>query len=112
MSKLRRNTLLYLEDLTAGNQFANEPAETWTRRDNPAWFSVESLSGREYMQAQQMQAAVSHRLMCEYLTGCNPRMRLTAGCDAENPTRIFHVRSVVNVNEQNRELEWMCEEAV
>lgn len=109
---MKRNTLLWLEDMTAGNQFENEPAETWTRRNNPAWFSIETLSGTEYMQAQQMQSSVTHKLRCEYLANCNPRMRLTAGADADSPTRTFHVQSVVNVNEQNRELLWMVTEVV
>lgn len=105
-----RNTLLHIEERTVGNELAGEPAETWTRRANPEWFSIEPMTGREYVQAQQLQSAVSHKLRSVYLAGCHPGMRLTAGNDADNPTRTFNVESVVDVGEQHRELEWMAVE--
>ncbi len=109
---MRRNTLLWIEDRTTGNELAGEPPETWTRRARPEYFEIQPLTGQEYMQAQQMQATVRHKLRCVYLPNCSPQVRLTAGEDANNPTRTFNVRSVVNVGERNRELEWMAEEVV
>ncbi len=109
---MSRNTLLYLEDRSVGNELAGEPAETWTRRARPEWVSIQPLTGNEYMQAQQMQATVSHKLRCVFLQGCHPGMRLTAGEDANNPSRVFNVESVVDVEERHRELEWMVKEAV
>lgn len=104
-----RNTLLHIEERTVGNELAGEPAETWARL-KAEWFAIEPMTGREYVQAQQLQNSVSHKLRSVYLAGCHPGMRLTAGEDAENPTRTFNVESVVDVGEQHRELEWMATE--
>lgn len=104
-----RNTLLHIEERTTGNELAGEPAEGWSRL-KVEWFSIEPMTGREYVQAQQLQTAVSHKLRSVYLAGCHPGMRLTAGEDANNPTRTFNVESVVDVGEQHRELEWMATE--
>jgi head-tail adaptor len=70
------------------------------------------MGGREYNQAQQMQATVTHKLRSVYFSGANPRMRLTAGQNSAEPDRVFNVASVINVEEKNRHLEWMCEESV
>lgn len=70
------------------------------------WAEITPLSGREYLQAQQMTATSSHRIRTEYVADVNPRMRLIHGA------RVFNVQSVVNVEERNRELEWMCTEVV
>ena len=106
-------TILYVEERTVGNELAGEPAESW-RRIWREWFSVEPLSGREYMQAQQMQSNVSHKLRCAYPIGkaFDSRMRLTEGDDKNNPRRTFNVQSVVDVGNDHRELQWMVEEAV
>ncbi len=108
---MSRNLKLYIETFTERNEL--DPAagvdEGWTRVGH-AYFVSQPMTGREYSQAQQMQATVTHKMESEYLAGMTPRHRLTAGEDANNPDRIFNVASVVNVKEKNRKLEWMVEE--
>jgi SPP1 family predicted phage head-tail adaptor len=103
--------ILHIEERTTGNELAGEPPETWTRVTRE-WFDVEPLTGREYIQAQQVQSSVSHKMRSPYLGGMHSGMRLTAGENAAEPSRVFNVASVVNVGENNRELEWMAEEVV
>lgn len=101
--------LLHVEERTVGNELAGEPPESW-ERIRQEWFESVPLSGAEYVWAQQTQATVSHKLECVFFAGAHPGMRLTAGNDANNPTRTFNVKSVLNEKEQNRKLVWMVEE--
>lgn len=101
---------LHIEENTPGNELAGEDADNW-ERVRREWFEITPLTGREYVQARQMQSDVSHRLRCVYFPGAHSLMRLTAGDDSSSPERTFHVESVVNVGEENRFLEWMCREA-
>lgn len=108
---MSRNTVLHIEEPVAASELAGDETGQFVRIDKD-WFEVMPLSGREYIQAQQQASNVTHRLRCDYRTGMHSRLRITAGNDPDNPTRVFNVRSVVNVEEKNRELEWMCEEVV
>lgn len=71
-----------------------------------AWASVEPLSGREYFQAQQMQASVDYRITMNYQPGIVPTMRVKWN------DRGFNIRSVINTEERNIELILMCQEFV
>jgi head-tail adaptor len=103
--------ILHVEERTVGNELAGEPAESWARVRRE-FFDIEPLTGREYVQAQQMQSNVSHKMTSPWFPGYSSRQRLTRGDDKNNPERVFNVASVVNVGENNRQLEWMCQEAV
>jgi SPP1 family predicted phage head-tail adaptor len=108
---MSRNLKLYIETFTERNEL--DPAagvdEGWQRIGHAFFKSIE-MTGREYMQAQQMQATVTHKFESEYLAGMTPLHRLTAGEDVNDPERIFNVKSVIDVKEQHRKLEWMVEE--
>ncbi len=83
-----------------------EPVGEFERTGRVARFKAKPISGREYVQGQQVQSNVTHELRCIHFAGAHTGMRLTAGDDAESPTRIFNVESVVNENEANRFLVW------
>lgn len=78
------------------------------------------IAGREYIQLQQTEAQTTHRVRMNYRSDVNPKMRLRMArpgideIDQENDShfRIFHIESVINVNEANRELELMVKEQV
>lgn len=109
---MSRNLKLYIETHTDRNELdpVSGSQDEWTRTGQYAYFESLPMTGREYVQSQQMQSTVTHKLECEYIAGMTPRHRLTAGEDVNNPERIFNVSSVVNVGEKNRKLEWMVEE--
>lgn len=76
---------------------------------------LEPLSGRELLQAQQIQSQTTHKATFHFRTDIDTKMRLRVerpGVIDADPTkdsdwRIFHIESLVNVNEQNRELQLM-----
>lgn len=69
------------------------------------WAAIEPVSGREYFQAQQFQAAVTHKVTIRYLSGINTTMRV------KHNSRVFNIHSILNIEERCRELVLMCEEA-
>jgi len=79
--------------------------ETWTNVAT-VWAGIEPLRGREYIDAQNATAEVTHRVRIRYQSGITPRMRVSFG------SRTFEIVSVINVLERNRELELMCREVV
>lgn len=88
------------------------------------YVSLEPLSGRELINAQQVQAQTTHKLRLHYSPGTSkvtPRDRAkwkkpepvdTSDLNADCNYRIFNIESVINVREQNRELEMMVVEVV
>jgi SPP1 family predicted phage head-tail adaptor len=106
---MSRNTILYVETPVLRSELAGEPVGEYERTGERQFFDIRPLSGREYVQAQQVQSTATHELRCVYFAGANTSMRLTAG-ESETPTRVFNVESVVNDNENNRSLVWRCQE--
>ena len=70
------------------------------------WAGIEPMSGREIMQADQVNAKLSHRVRMRYDADVTPAKRLKFG------SRIFDISSVINRDEKNAELEVLCSEAV
>ena len=70
------------------------------------WAKIQPLRGNERYQAQQVSSALSHKIILRYLDGVKPQMRVLCG------SRIFHVVSVINVEERNEMLELLCEEEI
>lgn len=70
------------------------------------WGSLEPLSGRELLQAQQVQSRVTHKSRLRYRSDVTvtPAMRIKKG------TRTFNVQEVRNVEERNVYLDLMLEE--
>lgn len=66
------------------------------------WASITPLSGRELVNATQVQPDVSHKVQMRYMAGITAEMRLKFG------TRIFNISSVINVGEKKKELLIMC----
>ena len=71
-----------------------------------AWASIEPLRGRERLQAQQLEASVTHKIVLRY------RADLRASHRVAFQGRVFNIRSVINVGERSRWLELLCEEGV
>ena len=68
------------------------------------WASVEPLSGRELLAAQQVQGETTHRVRMRYLAGVTSSSRVLFNL------RPFDVRSVINKNEAGVSLELLCTE--
>lgn len=66
--------------------------------------SVEPISGREFFEAQQRQAEITHRVRMRYRTEPVPTMRILYD------SRVLMIESVIDVGERRRELHLMCRE--
>jgi len=69
------------------------------------WASVAPLHGREYYDAQQVVADVTHKICMRYVSGVTAKMRVRLG------SRYFAIEAPpINVEERNEELVLMCKE--
>lgn len=68
------------------------------------WGAVEPLRGREFFDAEQVQAEISHRVVLRYRSGISSTMRLL------HLSRVLHIQQVIDVDERHRELQLMCRE--
>lgn len=68
------------------------------------WASVQPLSGRELLSAQQVRGEVSHRVRCRYLAGITSAHRILYG------GRVFDIQAVMNPEEACVSLEILCRE--
>jgi len=67
---------------------------------------VKPLSGREALQAMQLQASVTHRIMIRY------RSDLTTADRILMRGKPLQIRAIINVEMRNRWLELSCDEGV
>lgn len=80
-------------------------AGSWVEIENGCvWASITPLSGSRRYEAAQVVQGVSHDITTRYLSGVTSEMKVVYG------TRTFWIRSIVDVDERNRELRLMCEE--
>jgi len=68
------------------------------------WGSVEPMRGQEYLEANRLGAAVDTRIRIRYLSGVLPSMQVVYGAHT------YDIKSVINVNERNIEMQLMCRE--
>lgn len=78
--------------------------QTWINCGE-AWAKIAPLSGREYFDAHQIQAEVTHRITMRYRTDLTTDLRLSAG------GRVFEIESILDLNEGHQFLEVLCTEA-
>lgn len=82
-----------------------EPVVTWSALAT-CWASVEPLSGRELLMAQQVNAEITHRARLRYVAGVMAKQRV------QHQGRYFDINAVRNIDERKVELELLCQEAV
>jgi len=68
--------------------------------------SITPLAGKEYFASKQLNAEVSHKIECRYLSGVLPNMRILYGA------RVFNIESVINIREANKTLQIMAVEVI
>lgn len=77
--------------------------ETWETMTT-VWASVQNITGREVLAAQQTNAEISHRVTMRYLDNVVPTMRLLWG------TRILDINAALDADGRGRWLELLCVE--
>lgn len=68
------------------------------------WGRIEARLGSEAVQADRVTATVMHNITIRYRAGVIPEMRFRTG------TRVFHILSVVDIEDRDRWLICRCEE--
>jgi len=99
------NQRVIVQAATESRGATGEVTKTWTTALT-VWASIRPLSGRELLQAQQVQADVTHRVRMRHNTTVTTSHRLLFG------TRILEINSVIDPFEAGEELELMCKETV
>ena len=72
--------------------------------DATVWASIEPLSGREMVSAQQQHAETTHRIRLRYTTNVTAESRISFD------SRTFEIVSLINRKEMNWMLELLCKE--
>ena len=82
---------------------------SWTTL-RTVWAAIWPLRGKEYLTAEQVQSAVTHRIRMRRLPE-DIRSQLDSKCRLEFGSRTFYIEHVINPDERNIYLEFMCKEA-
>ena len=93
-----------IERRTEVDDGAGGSVETWATFAT-VWAAVIPLTGRELFAAQQVASTVSHRIEMRYLAGV-----LAGTMRAKHETRVLNIRTVMNIDERDRETHLLCEE--
>ena len=101
--KLRHQIIIQQQSSTQDAH--GQLVETWTTFATLR-ASVEPLRGKEYFSTEQEHAEVDTRIRIRYSAGILPKMRVLFG------SKLYDIKSVINVEERNRYMELMCEELV
>ena len=99
----RMNHRVVLQSKTSTQDATGSAVETWKTKGT-LWAEVVPLNSREYWAAQQVQSDVTHRVSIRYYDGLRPDWRMKFG------TRLFDIRSVINVDEGNEWHVLLCKE--
>ena len=68
---------LTIQSISVGSPTdTNQPVLSWTTHAN-RWGSVEQLTGRELVEAQQVVARATHRVVIRHLDTVTPEMRIS-----------------------------------
>ena len=101
--KLRHKIKIQVGTIT--QNATGEEILTWTDLA-VRWASVEPLTGKEAFQEDHLQAEVTHKIFVRKTAGVVPKMRVLFG------SRVFDIKSVLNIEERGVMLKLMCEEKV
>lgn len=100
--KLRHRVAV--QTATEAQDAHGQAIKTWADTAK-VWASIEPLRGREYIEARQTTATVTHRIRLRHRA-------LTVGQRITHAGRVFNVESVLNPAERDVLLEVMCQEVV
>ena len=92
-----------LQSKTSTQDETGAAIETWAT-ERTVWGDISPLNSREYWSAQQVQSDVTHRVILRYYSGLRTDWRIKYG------TRIFDIRSVINVDERDEQHILLCRE--
>ncbi len=100
-----RERVTIQEKLVSKDSFAEE-RPLWSDVAT-VWAAVEPLSGREFLEARQVQAETTTRIRMRYRAGIRAEMRLVHG------THIYEITAPpMDIESKHKELQLMCKEII
>lgn len=105
---MNRNQRVTFQSRAAGQSSTGQPNGAFTEIMT-TWAAIKPISGREYFNASGERAEVTHEIdvqACSELAALKPKDRALFG------SRVFNIKSVLNVEERGRKLLLMCTEHV
>lgn len=106
IGKLRHRVTF--QSATHTNDPGGQPIPTWSD-EMTVWASIEPITGPELIQAQQVQAQVTHRIVVRFhedIRNNGPRWRIS------HEDRIFEIQIARDVAESRDMIELLCVEQV
>lgn len=97
------NHRIELQSQASGQSSTGQPNGAWSTYDT-VWASIEPISGREYFNASGERAEVTHKIKLRSGPSVLPKHRALFG------SRVFNIRSVLNLEERGRWLQLMVTE--
>ena len=97
-----RHPITFQQRTTTKNEYG-ERLDTWTDFATSR-AGIYATSGREYMNAMEVQSEMTHKINLRYIPNVTSSMRIKFG------TRYFTIITIVNFQEMNRELQLLCKE--
>jgi SPP1 family predicted phage head-tail adaptor len=94
---------LTLEELQREDDEGGGFTETWVEVAE-LWADLRPINGSEAVEADRLAGRVTHQVLLRYRPGVQPAMRFRLGA------RLFHILSVIDVEERKRWLTCLCEE--
>ena len=101
--KLRE--LIDIEECSEATRTSGDVTETWSQVDQ-VYAEFMDSRGREFVNARQLNAELTHVLRLRYDSTLTPQHRITWD------SRVFNILSVRDVNERTHEMRVDCKEAV
>lgn len=101
----RNRNKITIEETTETQDSIGEPVDSWDTFARP-WAEIEPRGGREYFDAQTVNAKIDLIFKIRYQSGIIPKMRISWN------SRVFNILSVINVREMNKDILLACEEIV
>jgi SPP1 family predicted phage head-tail adaptor len=94
---------LTLEELQREDDEGGGFTENWVSVAE-LWADLHPGGGSETVEADRLAGRVTHEISLRYLPGVHPSMRF------RQEARLFHILSVIDVDERRRWLRCLCEE--
>lgn len=97
------NKRITIQTVTTTQDSYGSQSESWADTVT-VWGAIWPLSGKEIVNAGQVEADFNVRIRIRYRSSVTVKNRIKYG------SRYFNIKEVINLNEKNQWLELMCEE--
>ena len=104
-----RHRITIQKQVIAKNSYG-EDTVSWSD-DATMWAAIYPVRGKQYFEAQQTQAQVSHKIVIRYRTLMDGTL-INPKCRVKFKARFFTIDVVINPDERRISLELMCNEGI